>query len=415
MKWQKQDTSWLLGLYGTAIGAGTLFLPINVGVNGLLPLLILTLLALPMTYYSHRALCRFVLSGSNHQANINSVVDEHFGHKAGKALTYLYFLSIYPIVLLYSVAITNTTESFLQNQLSINPPPRAIISIVLILVLMGIVRIGQHAIIKAMSLLVYPFVFTLVVLALYLIPHWNSSIFTSLIHSSNVLEHNTLLSSLWLGIPVIVFSFNHAAIISSFAVKQRHDYKDSADIKCNTILKYSHLIMVVTVFFFVFSCVLSLSSADLNQAKEQNISILSYLANHFDSPFITCIAPIVAFIAIAKSFLGHYIGASEGLHGILEKSIKNLDKDRYNNKINLAIDLFILLTCWITATLNPNILSMIEFLSGPVTAATLFIMPIYAIKKVPALAKYKNKYSDLFILIVGLIAISSSICGIFAA
>lgn len=27
--WRKTDTMWMLGLYGTAIGAGVLFLPIN--------------------------------------------------------------------------------------------------------------------------------------------------------------------------------------------------------------------------------------------------------------------------------------------------------------------------------------------------------------------------------------------------
>ena len=39
--WSKSDTTWMLGLYGTAIGAGTLFLPINAGVGGFWPLLIL--------------------------------------------------------------------------------------------------------------------------------------------------------------------------------------------------------------------------------------------------------------------------------------------------------------------------------------------------------------------------------------
>lgn len=31
--WRKTDTMWMLGLYGTAIGAGVLFLPINAGVD----------------------------------------------------------------------------------------------------------------------------------------------------------------------------------------------------------------------------------------------------------------------------------------------------------------------------------------------------------------------------------------------
>ena len=54
----------MLGLFGTAIGAGTLFLPINAGLGGFWPLLILAALAFPMTYFSHRGLTRFVLSGA---------------------------------------------------------------------------------------------------------------------------------------------------------------------------------------------------------------------------------------------------------------------------------------------------------------------------------------------------------------
>jgi serine transporter len=52
-------------LYGTAIGAGTLFLPINAGVGGFWPLIVLALLAFPMTFFAHRGLTRFVLSGRN--------------------------------------------------------------------------------------------------------------------------------------------------------------------------------------------------------------------------------------------------------------------------------------------------------------------------------------------------------------
>ncbi|BAN98994.1 hypothetical protein E05_42280 [Plautia stali symbiont] len=106
--WRKSDTVWMLGLYGTAIGAGVLFLPINAGAGGLIPLLIMAILAFPMTFFAHRALTRFVLSGKNPGADITDVVEEHFGVGAGKLITLLYFFAIYPILLMYSVAITNT-------------------------------------------------------------------------------------------------------------------------------------------------------------------------------------------------------------------------------------------------------------------------------------------------------------------
>lgn len=40
-KWSAQDTTWMLSLFGTAVGAGILFLPINAGLNGFWPLVIM--------------------------------------------------------------------------------------------------------------------------------------------------------------------------------------------------------------------------------------------------------------------------------------------------------------------------------------------------------------------------------------
>ena len=410
--WKKQDTVWMLSLYGTAIGAGTLFLPIGAGLNGIWPLIIMTLLAFPMTYYSHRALCRFVLSGSSTQNNITDVVEEHFGVFAGRILTALYFFAIYPILLMYSVAITNTVESFLVNQIGVSAPPRALLAILLILLLMGIIRFGQEIIVKSMSLLVYPFATALLFLSLYLIPNWNDAI----LQQNNSLQANGgngLLMTLWLIIPVMVFSFNHSPIISSFAVSQKEQYGKQADEKSTAILKYSHIMMVFSVMFFVFSCVLSLSPQDLMQAKQQNISILSYLANHFKTPIIACLAPIIAFIAISKSFLGHYLGAKEGLSSIIVNTLKSSGKTIGKDKLQRVIEVFMVLTCWVVATINPNILKMIETLGGPVIAVLLFIMPMYAIAKVPAMKKYKDSVlSNLFITAMGFVAISAIVYGL---
>jgi serine transporter len=68
---------WMLGLYGTAIGAGVLFLPINAGVGGLIPLIIMAIIAFPMTFFAHRGLTRFVLSGKNPGEDITEVVRLH--------------------------------------------------------------------------------------------------------------------------------------------------------------------------------------------------------------------------------------------------------------------------------------------------------------------------------------------------
>lgn len=405
----KLDKIWILSLFGTAIGAGTLFLPIDAGLNGIWPLMVMAVLAFPMTYFSHQALCRFVLSSASSHHDITGVVDEHFGLAAGKILTLLYFFAIYPILLMYSVAITNTTSSFIINQLALPAPPRPILAFILIVGLMAIVRLGQQIIIKSMSMLVYPFIFVLTLLSIYLIPSWNGAVF----NYTPLPNSNGMLTTLWLAIPVMVFSFNHSPIISSFAVSQKGRFGKDADAKSSRLLKYSHLMMVFTVMFFVFSCVFSLSPNDLALAKQQNISILSYLANHFHTPIIAYVAPLVAFIAIAKSFLGHYLGASEGLQGLVNKSLRARGKTIASKKLQQGTELFILISCWLTATINPNILKMIETLSGPVIAMILFLMPMYAIAKVPAMKKYRGAASNIFITIMGMIALSAILYGMW--
>ena len=400
--WTKHDTTWMLGLYGTAIGAGTLFLPINAGVGGFWPLIVLALLAFPMTFFAHRGLTRFVLSGKS--GDITEVVEEHFGVGAGKLITLLYFFAIFPILLVYSVALTNTLSSFMEHQLHIAPPPRAILSLVLILGLMAIVRCGQGVIVKAMSVLVYPFVAALLLLAFSLIPNWNGAFFAS---AGDGMPMPLFFKTLWLAIPVMVFSFNHSPIISAFAVDQKRVYGPQAERKSSGILATAHGMMVLTVMFFCFSCVLALSPADLAAAKAQNISILSYLANHFQTPVIAYAAPLIALVAITKSFLGHYIGASEGFQGLIVKSLRGRNRSMSAKWLERSTAIFMVLTCWAVATFNPSILGMIETMGGPIIACLLFLMPMYAIRRVPSLRQYSGQVSNVFVVVIGLIALSA--------
>ena len=63
--WTSYDTQWVLSLFGTAVGAGILFLPINLGIGGIVPLIIMAILAYPMTYLAHRGFTRFILFSPN--------------------------------------------------------------------------------------------------------------------------------------------------------------------------------------------------------------------------------------------------------------------------------------------------------------------------------------------------------------
>lgn len=412
-KWHSEDTVWVLGLFGTAIGAGVLFLPINAGIGGFWPLLIVFLLAFPITYLAHRGLARFIYSSNTPESTITDAIGEHFGALAGKAFTIIYFFAVYTILIMYAVAITNTAQSFITHQLGIGEPPRALVAIVLILGLMFIVRLGQRLIMRVMSALVYPFILSLIFMALFLIPHWNGAILHTL-NLSTVGDGHGMLVTLWMTFPVLVMSFNHYPIISPMVVRQKQRYGLAlAERKCGQIQRYGILLMTLVVLFFVLSCVLSLSPQQLAEAKVQNLSILSYLANQFDTPVIAWLSPMIAFVAITKSFLGHYIGAYESLRDLIVEAAAARGKKPAIRSVDAAILIFMVLTCWFAAYKNPSILGIIEYISGPTGAVILLLLPMYAIHKLPALAPYRGKASNVFVTLIGLITVSAIFYGMF--
>ncbi|HHF4898895.1 TPA: HAAAP family serine/threonine permease [Haemophilus influenzae] len=405
LKWNKFDATWMLNLFGTAVGAGVLFLPINAGMGGFWPLVLMAIIVGPMTYFAHRGLAYFVLSSKKPGCDITEVVEEHFGKTAGKLITLLYFFAIFPILLIYGNGITNTVDSFIVNQLGMASPNRVILSFVLIAVLISVMLFNEKVMLKITEWLVYPLVLILFVLSIYLIPEWNSAVLYELPTAGG------FLTTLWLTIPVLVFSFNHSPAISSFTCSQFREYKtfEDAERHISHTEKGASTILLFFVMFFVFSCVLTLTPEELVAAKEQNISILSFLANKFDNPYISYFGPLVAFLAITSSFFGHYMGAREGLEGLYLK-MKGEAVNR--KKLNYATALFFLLTLWGVAIINPSILGLIESLGGPIIAMILFIMPMYAIRKIPAMKRYSGRFSNVFVTIMGLIAISAVVYGL---
>lgn len=398
-----QDFTWCLSLFGTAVGAGVLFLPIKAGAGGFWPLVILALIAAPMTWFAHKSLARFVLSSTKPESNITDTVEEHFGKTGANLISFAYFFAIFPIVLIYGVGITNTVDSFMVNQMGIASIPRWILSGGLILAMTAGVVFGRELMLKVTSILVYPLVFLLLALSIYLIPDWN----TSMMEVSP--EWSSMPSIIWLSIPLIVFSFNHSPIISQFTKEQRRKYGQNAVGKTDAITGGAALMLMGFVMFFVFSVVLSLSPEQLLLAKEQNISILSYLANEHKSPMISLMGPIVAFTAITSSYFGHFLGAHEGLVGVIK--CRTTASVNIIEKVSLA---FIVLSTWVVAIVNPSILGMIEAVGAPMIAAILFLMPVFAMHKVPAMAKYKTSLPvQIFTVICGLAAISSVLYDIF--
>ncbi|MEM0556358.1 MULTISPECIES: amino acid permease [Aeromonas] len=406
LKWEKSDSVWTMGLYATAVGAGTLFLPITVGSNSPVILLFILLLAFPLSYYSHRALSRFVLSSSHKEGDITHVVEEHFGARAGKLLMLVYLTAFYPIILVYSISITNAIQSFVVHQLGDAESPRGLLVLGVMLGLHLVLLAGKQIVVSAISVLALPMVAFLIGLSIYLLPQWSLSYFSE----SQAVDWRdpAFWKSLWLIVPVMVFSFSHAPIISSFSAAQKKRCQESADLRAKRIIKCSSLLICGSVLFFVVSCVMSLSQAEMAQARIDNISVLSALANKFSNPLIAYVGPLIAILAMSKSFLGTSMGVSEGTVSMVSGACQGLGLSLRETTIARVSSVILFVVTGVITYLNPNVLEIIEKVSGPLIAVILFLLPACSIYRLPALKRYRGA-STLFVLVIGLLAISALI------
>ena len=401
------NTNWVISLFGTAVGAGILFLPINAGGFGFWPLLIATALIGPMTFLSHRALSRMMSASPNPGLDITGVVTNYFGQGAGAVISVLYFLAIYPIVLIYGVSITNTVDSFIVNQLNGPSIPRWLLSLLLVGGMTLVFAYGQRLMLIVTQIIVYPLILFLAAVSFYLVPQWDFSSFYRA-------EGNT--AGIWavvMILPVLVFSFNHSPAISQFSLAMQRTWGRDAEKNASKVLGITALLLTIFTMFFVWSCALAVGGDGLAQAREENIPVMSYIANTTGVPVMALLSPVVAILAIVSSYFGHALGAAEGARFIVKKAIPGITSKFSASQLSAAVNFFIFLTAWAAAVANPSILALIESIGGPFIAMILYIMPMYAMYKVPALARFRNRWTAIFVVATGIATISAAIVGLF--
>lgn len=400
--WSKDETLWSFALYGTAVGAGTLFLPIQLGSAGAIVLFITALVAYPLTYWPHKALAQFILSSKTKgNEGITGAVSHYYGRKIGNLITTLYFIAFFVVVQIYAVAITNSLTEQLAKHLTVDTTVRVLVSLGVVLVLNLIFLMGRHITIKVMGFLVFPLIAYFLFVSLYLIGSWQPSLLTS----QMAVDRHTL-HQVWISIPVMVFAFSHTPIISTFAVDRREKFGDEAMAKCKKIMKVAYLIICLSVLFFVFSCLLSIPPSYIVAAKEEGVTILSALSMMPSSPAWLGISGIVvAIIAMSKSFLGTYFGVIEGATEIVKSSLNQVGVKK-SRAFNRAISIMgVSLITFAVCCINPNAISMIYAISGPLIAMILFIMPTLSTWLIPALKPYRS-VGNAITLVVGLLCVS---------
>ncbi|MBA1836589.1 septum formation initiator [Corynebacterium sp. zg912] len=397
---------WVITLFGTGVGAGILFLPINAGSFGFWPLVIATLLIGPMVFFSHRTYARIVSASPVKGMDVLQVITALTGRKRGFASAVLYWLGIYPTVLIYAISITNTLDSFIVNQMGGAQVSRLVLAVVAVGIMTLAYALGKRVTLWLASALVYPLIIALAAVSLYLIPSWDVAGFRSYESSYPVWQ------GLLLILPVLVFSFSHMAALSQFALdtqKKMDGDVSATEREVSKVELVTAILLVTFTMFFVWSCALSLGADGMDAAREQNVPVLSYLANETDKPFMAWMSPIIAIAAIITSYFGHLLGTEEGTAYLLRGIAPNFASRFSTTSLRWAITIFVLVTAVIAAVLNPSILDMISVVGGIFVAFLVYIMPVLLFHKATAFKHYARRPDTIFVFVVGLVIMAVTV------
>lgn len=157
---------------------------------------------------------------------------------------------------------------------------------------------------------------------------------------------------------------------------------------------------------FVFSCLLAIPVSYIESARNEGVTILSALSMMPGSPaWLAITGIVVAVVAMSKSFLGTYFGVIEGASEIVKTSLNQVGI-RKSRAFNRAMSILLVSTLtFIVCFINPNAISMIYAISGPLIAMILFIMPTLSTYIIPALKPYRS-VGNFITLVVGLLCVS---------
>ena len=114
IKFDSTDRGWIIMSIGMAIGAGIVFLPVQVGLVGVWVFLLSALIAYPSIYLLQRLFIN-TLADSPDCNDYPSIIGGYLGKNWGFFLGILYFMMSLICVFMYSTALTNDSASFLQS------------------------------------------------------------------------------------------------------------------------------------------------------------------------------------------------------------------------------------------------------------------------------------------------------------
>ncbi len=403
-KFDSVDIGWIVMSIGMAIGAGIVFLPVQVGVMGLWVFLLSSVIGYPAMYLFQKLFIN-TLAESKKCTDYPGVISGYLGKNWGIALGILYFIMLVIWVLVYSLAITNDSASYLhtfgvtESHLNHN----IFYGLALICLLSYIGSKSEKFLFKISGFMAVTVIALVAVMGVLLIPQWNFSNITA------VGDWGKMIKDAIITLPFTLTSILFIQSLSPMVISYR-SHENSIEVaryKASRAMTIAFSILFVVVFFFAVSFTFAISQTEAQHALKENISALAMIAHYFPGSWATIVGIVINIFAVVTSFFGVFLAFKEACKGlamnILER--KYAHEEINTELVNKLTTVFIILIAWTAVALNLPILSFTSICS-PIFGIVGCLIPAYLVYKVPTLNKYKGTATYLIIITGILLCIS---------
>ncbi|QPR27089.1 hypothetical protein I6G97_11615 [Edwardsiella hoshinae] len=403
-RFDRTDIAWITMSIGMAIGAGIVFLPVQVGLMGLWVFLLSALIGYPAMYLFQRLFIN-TLAESAACDDYPGVISGYLGKNWGITLGILYFIMLIIWVFVYTLAITNDSASYLHtfevttSLLSQNP----LYGLGLICLLVFIAAVSERLLFSLSGVMAITVLLAVSMLGILMVPHWDSANVGPLPPTGELIKNAIITLPFTLTSILFIQSLSPMVI----AYRAKNVSIAVARYKSQRAMTVAFVILFVIVFFYALSFSLGMSHDSAVSASQQNISSLAITAQYIPGAWLTVVGIVINLFAVVTSFFGVFLGFREACIGLVNNALSRFRPQESLDQtlIRRAVTGAIILMAWGAQVTNLPILSFTSVCS-PIFGLVGCLIPAYLVYRVPALHRLKTPSLWLVVITGILLCIS---------
>ena len=405
-----KEWSWILTLFGTAVGAGILYLPLQVGSTGVWALACLSFLVFPLIHYSHKAIVELLL-GERDDIDYTGVTERHLGRFFGGVFTVTYLITFFAILFSYSIGMNANLGDFLFHSevTSTNWANGPWLSFLILAVFAILQVLGKKVVLSLMSAISFGLILLLIGISLYLIPFWD---FTEYRQLPSLRDFG---ADVLLILPILTFSFIFFPPIPAMVSDLRHAGCPDGTARLSRTVMRTSVLLLFFVLLFVYACLFALTPEEFKEAAAENLNCLTILSYKPEIPHLMAdLSAIIGLAALITSFIGVFFAVWESARQLLDDALSlaarivprvaSLSKRR--RTVDAALMLVLYGGLWMLTLLNPPVMDLFGRVLSPLVGIFLFILPILLLVKIHGLGILKRP-SCVFVLLTGILILFS--------